>query len=251
MYYLYDPRYNLKTETTLESVSKVFRLKESELLEKKDKGEKISRYYYLVDDNTPLKDIKKIYARYKIEAEAWKPIEGAEDCLISNYGRFKKGNKFLLPFIVKRHKDESRNKQFIRLTINGVTKNYSVARLVAYHFVDKYYYEIGGEKKADKYKRLKYNDLVVYHKNGVVHDNYHGNLEWLDREDLGKVVGKKRYHGQPIIARCAMTGEILGHYSSTRHASKELPLSRTSVQNALNTGEVVCDIYKFEYEEIV
>ena len=60
MYYLYDPRYNLKTETTLESVSKVFRLKESELLEKKDKGEKISRYYYLVDDNTPLKDIKKI-----------------------------------------------------------------------------------------------------------------------------------------------------------------------------------------------
>ena len=252
--YLYDVRYNLKTETTYKKLSEIFGMDIHVLRIYKHKGKRLKKYYHIIDKETPLKEIKKLYSSYKINLEAWKEVEGSNgEYMISNYGRFKKINKsnpegkFILPFVVKRQKDVYRNKQFVKIRFNGEYKNHSVSRLVAYHFVDIYDNDFYTKRKADKYKYYKHDDLVVFHKNGLVHDNYHGNLEWLDRIDLGKITGQKRYHGKSIVAK-DIEGNIIDYFNSTRHAAEHLPISKTSVQSSLNKGIVVGGIYNFEYE---
>ena len=39
---------------------------------------------------------------------------------------------------------------------------------------------------VDKASKNEFDDLVVIHKNGLLYDNYHGNLEFLDRKDFRK-----------------------------------------------------------------
>ena len=252
--YLYDIRYNLKTETSYEKVSKIFGITISTLRSCKSNRTRFRKYYYLIDKDTKLGEIKKLYSGYKIKLETWKEVEGSEgEYIISNYGRFKKINKsnpegkFILPFVVKRQKDVNRNKQFVKIKFKGEYKNHSVSRLVAYHFVNIYDNDLYARKKDDKYKYYKHDDLIVYHKNGLIHDNYHGNLEWLDRIDLGKISGQRRYHGKSIVAK-DVEGNIIDYFESTRHAAANLPISKTSVQTSLNKGVVVGGIYKFEYD---
>lgn len=247
MYYLYDARYNIKTETTLKKVRGLFAINENEALKRKDNFEVMGRHYYLIDENTTRKEIKKIYSSHEMKAEAWKPIKGVPGYFVSNHGRFKRGDKFLMPFLEKRYDDMNRNRQFIMLNVNGEVKRCPVSRIVAYHFVDKYYNDDYGKPKDNKYKTLNYDELVVKHKNGSAYDNCHSNLEWIDRKDLGKITGRKKHKEKTIVAKCAETGETLGHYCTDREVEESLPVSRSSVRIGLKTGKVICGIYKFKY----
>lgn len=248
--YLYDPRYNLKELTTYEKLNKTFGMSLSKLSYAKVKKTKIDRFWYILDIKTSKQEFRELYIKEKFHNETWKVIEGSDDkFLVSNYGRFKRiyksspDGKFILPFTEQRKLNKNNKKQFIKVKFLGGYAAHNVARVVAYHFVDVFY-----ERKHDKYKNKNYNELVVYHKNGMIYDNYHGNLEWLDREDLSKrTVMTKCKH--PIVASDADTGELIGYYNSTRDAAKKLPISKSSVQTALKENIVVGGRYIFEYDD--
>ena len=261
--YLYDPRYNLKRETTYEKLSEVFGKSKNTLMVSKSKRSKLENKYYIIDDKIKLQEIREIYSKEKLENEVWKVIEGSDNkFLISNYGRFKRifknnqNGRFILPYFIKRkNKSNNRDKQFIKCQFRGVYKEYLVSRLVAYHFVEIFYESDGWTRKGKdlKYKKYKFDDLVVYHKNGILYDNYHANLEFLDREDLGKKTGYKSRGGREIIAIDVIKKEVVGSFKSTRHVADNLPVSRQAVSDSLNKirrTNVVGGRYKFEYEEM-
>ena len=253
--YLYDPRYNIKTETSYEKLEGIFGIKITVLRSYKSKKQKIKDKYYIIDDKTPTKYLKELYSKEIIKNEAWKVIEGSDDnFLISNYGRFKRiyksspNGKFLMPYFIDRKNNINRYKQFIKVKFQGTYKEYNVARLVAYHFVD-IFQELG---KAMKYKNYNYDDVVVYHKNGLVYDNYHHNLEWLDRYDLAKKTAHKSKGGRTIVAIDADTNEIIDYFKSTRHVEANLPVSKSAVTDSLNRKwktNIVGGKYIFRYED--
>lgn len=256
--YLYDARYNLKTETTYEKASKLLGINEKELKVHKENKTKI-RKFYLIDDDASIKKLKELYSKEIFKNETWKVIEGSDDnFLISNYGRFKRiykshpEGKFIMPYFQNRKVNVNKNKQFVKVNFKGIYKEYCVARLVAYHFVDIYYDSDGWTRKGKdlKYKRYNFEDVIVYHKNGLVYDNYHGNLEFLDREDLGKKTAYKSKGGKTIVAINAITDEIIDYFRSTRHVESKLPISKQSVCDSLNgIRPIVGGIYKFIYED--
>lgn len=258
--YLYDPRYNLKTETTYEKLQQLFGITKGNLYYYKSKQNKIHKKYYLIDENINLKQIKELYSKEIFKNEVWKEIEGSEGkFLVSDHGRFKRiyGNKpegkFLLPYFVKTRKC-NKNKQFIKVKFKGIYKEYNVARLVAYHFIDIYYTRdsLIRKSKADKYKYYKHDELTVYHKNEIVYDNSACNLEWLDREDLAKKTAHKSKTKGTIVAKDATTGEIIDYFRSTRDAEKHLYVSKQAVSDSLNRKwktNIVAGTYIFEYED--
>lgn len=259
--YLYDPRYNLKTETTYEKLEELFGMSKGSLASYKSKKMKIHKKYYLIDDDTSLKQIKEFYSKEIFKNETWKVIEGSEgEFLVSDHGRFKRiyksypEGKFLLPYSGIKKRNCSKNKQFIKVKFKGSYKEYNVARLVAYHFVDIYYTRdsLIRKSKADKYKYYKHDELTVYHKNELIYDNNACNLEWLDREDLAKKTAHKSKTKGTIIAKCVKTGEIINYFRSTRDAAKHLYVSKQAVSDSLNhkwKTNIVAGTYIFEYED--
>ena len=148
----------------------------------------------------------------------------------------------------------NKDKQFIKVKFQDEYKEYNVARLVAYHFVDIYYTndKVIRKSKDEKYKHYTCNDLTVYHKNGLVYDNYAGNLEWLDRYDLAAKTAHKSKTKGTIVAKDAITGEVIGFFRSTRDAEKHLYVSRQAVSDSLNKKwktNIVAGTYIFEYDE--
>lgn len=252
--YLYDPRYNLKKETTYDKLSGIFGLEKSTLMVKKSRKIKISKKYYIISDETTVQEIRQMYEVEEFKNEVWKFIEGSDETFyISNYGRFRRvykkhpKGKFILPYYRKKGEEKNnRNKQLIKCKFKGIYKEYSVARLVAYHFVDIYY-----EGKNLKYTNYEFEDLAVYHKNGILHDNYHYNLEFLDREDLGKKTAYRSKGGKTIVAIDALTNEIIDYFKSTRDVERHLPISKQAVSDHLNgkrKNTIAGGRYLFRYE---
>ena len=255
--FLYDVRYNLKTDTNYAKLEGIFGVSWKTLAGYKSKKQAIRKHYHILDDDAPITLLKELYAKVKYDIETWKIIEGSDDkYMVSNYGRFKRvyksGDKFVMPYFQARKVNVNKNKQFVKVKFKGIYKEYNVARLVAYHFVDIYYDSDGWTRKgkALKYKKYTHDDVAVYHKNGIVHDNYHANLEYLDREDLGKKTAYKSKGGKTIVAINADTDEVIDYFRSTRHVESKLPISKQSVCDSLNgIRPIVGGIYKFKYEE--
>lgn len=256
--FLYDPRYNLKTKTDYETLSEMFEMNKNDIYCAKCKMLKIKKIWYLIEENTPLAVIKGLYKKQSFVNETWKIICGSGDeYLISNYGRIKriyKNNpegKLLLPYFKStpgKVKSDRDRKQYIKVKFRGVKGEFLISRLVAYHFID--IYEEGSSK--ERYKNYKFDDVVVYHKNGILYDNYHCNLEFLDREDLGKKTAYMSKGGRVIVAIDAETNEIVGYFKSTRHVESILPVSKQSVCDSLNNkwkSNAVGGKYIFKYEE--
>lgn len=258
--YLYDPRYNLKTETTYDKLEKLFGISKNSLASHKSQYLKIKKRYYLIDDKVTIGKIKELYTKEIFKNEIWKEIEGSEGkFLVSDYGRFKRiyksspGGKLLLPYFINSRKN-NRNKQYIKVKFKGVYKEYNIARLVAYHFVDIYYTRdsLIRKSKAEKYKYYNYDELTVYHKNEIVYDNNACNLEWLDREDLLKKTAHKCKTKGTIVAKDASTGEIIDYFRSSREAAEKLYICKKAVLDSLNhkwKTNIAAGTYIFEYED--
>lgn len=93
-----------------------------------------------------------------IIAETWKPIKGYPEYLISDMGRVKSA-KFNKARILKSHKTNGYPR--VRLTLNGVQKDFSVHRLLLTAF-----------------RRDPLPDEQGSHLNGIRHDNRLENLQW-------------------------------------------------------------------------
>ncbi|MGL5328950.1 MAG: NUMOD4 domain-containing protein [Peptostreptococcaceae bacterium] len=258
--YLYDPRYNLKTETDYIKIIGLCRVTGATIDLCINKDKKISSRYYVIDESFTKKEIRNLYEKEVFKDEHWKEIEGSEgEFLISNYGRFKRiynkypKGKFLLPYFSSK-RSCNKHKQHIKVKFKGVYREYPVARLVAYHFVDIYYTSdsIIKKSKDPKYKKYTYNDVSAYHKNGLMYDNYVGNLEWLDKQDVAKKTAHKSKTKGTIVAIDVITGEIIDYFRSTREVEKNLYISRQAVSDSLNNKwktNVACGTYIFKYDE--
>lgn len=260
MIYLYDSKFNRMKETTYKKLSNMFNLQISTLESYKSSKRRLDKRYYIVDELT-IKEKKEFYSKYQIKNEIWKEIEGSDgEFLISDYGRFKRKTKtgkerFILPYFKTRKVDKNKDTQFIKVKFKEKYKEYNVARLVAYHFVEIFYESDSVIRKSKplKYKNYTLDDVVVFHKNGITYDNYFLNLEYLDREDLAKKTAhKSNKYDDAIVAIDVLTNEIVGYYRSTRMVAKDLPVSKQAVCDSLNKRwktNIVGGRYKFIFEK--
>lgn len=229
--YIYDAKYNLKTPTTYDKVCEIIGSKMCTVASLKSRGRQLSRLNncYLIDKDTSKKQLKDWYSKVTFENEVWKNIDDIYK--ISNYGRIKKiykkhpDGKFVLPYTKCGHK----TKLFVKIH----NKEVLVHRLVAKYFIE----------NID-------NLNIVYHKNGILHDNYHMNLAYTTREKLGKMCAHKSTVGPSIIAIDHETNEIIDWFRSARAAAKVLYTNRQSINDCLNgKTKVVGGMYRFEYEK--
>lgn len=232
MIYIYDARYNLKTPTTYEKLINITGSSYTALASRKSKKRKIPRldYCYIIDDKTSKSQLRYFYENVKFHNEVWKDID--DTYKISNYGRVKKmtyekhpEGKLMLPYPKLRYK----NKLLIK--IHG--KEIFIHKLVSEYFVE----------NPNNYK-------CVYHKNGILYDNYHGNLEWATHSKLGEIGAARRNNRPSIIAIDVNTGEIIDWFKSARDVAKVLFTNRQSVMDCLNGKiEMTMSGYKFKYEQ--
>jgi hypothetical protein len=203
LFYLYDPRTNILTETNYDYIHDLTGIKINTLRCNKSSGRKIrSINCYITDENVTVQQRKEWYEKEKYPDENWKVIHGSDEkFLISNYGRFKRVYKrhtsFLLPFYYKQ--------KFLQIKVKfkGVYENHKIANLVAYHFV--------GKPKDGE---------VIYHKNGIKTDDFAGNLEIITKEKLGKKTGFKS-KSKAVVQLDRFTGEFLGEFRSAREAGRQ------------------------------
>lgn len=237
MIYIYDARYNLKTPTTWEKLEGIVGTKKATLMTLKSKKQKLPRldYCYIVDDNTPKKQYRDWYEKVKFENETWKDID--ETYKVSNYGRILNMTYKMHPqgkFILTYPKRGCRTKTSLFIKIHG--KEVRVSKLVAKYFVE------------------NPNNLpCVYHKNGILHDNYHGNLEYCTTSEIASIASKtRRKNNSSIVAIDSETGEIIDYFKDAPTAANVLYTNRQSVYDSLHgkTKKTYCG-YIFKYEEEV
>ena len=112
-------------------------------------------------------------------------------------------------------KTRSGKRLLVGLTLEGRKKEHMVHLLVAQAFLDK--------PKPDH---------VVYHKNGILRDNYASNLAWIDRKSLGKLTGAMS--NKKSVAKIDSNGETIDIYSSARQAGRENYMSYQTIIDRCN-----------------
>lgn len=149
--------------------------------------------------------------------DLWKDIKGYEGRYQVSYeGKirsiYKNGKtRELTPYI----KNHGRKILQIGLSKNGVKKEIPVHTIVAQAFI--------GEPKAGQ---------VVYHKNGLIRDNWASNLEYIDRKTLGEMTGPGSR--RKSVAKINADGEIVAVYTSARQAAKENFMSYQTIVDRCN-----------------
>lgn len=153
-----------------------------------------------------IKDKELVYPN-----EIWKSILNSK-YEISNYGRIRKFCKYKYKKLKTFRKGSI---QIVKLTINGKSKDYNVAKLVVESFV----------------RKIKDNE-VVYHKNGVIADNELSNLEILTKSEAGKRTGwQSRRKGIVMLDNEGVISKI---FKGTRDAADKLFISRQTVSDYCN-----------------
>lgn len=238
MFYLYDPRTNILTETSYDYLMELTGMTKGNIATYKVAKRKLRHINcYVTDKNITLAQRREWYEKEKYQDEMWLPIHGSEGkFLISNYGRFKRVYKnhdnFLLPFLRKK-----RGNLHIKVKFDGIYKVHKVSKLVAAHFL--------GNPKPNE---------VIHHKNSIITDDFVGNLEYISKEKLGKRTGFKA-KSKPVVQIDLGTLEVLDEYRSAREAGRKNFISYQAVlDNCNHKTKVCCGEFLFmfleEYEQI-
>lgn len=146
------------------------------------------------------------------DPEVWRDITGYEGIYqISTAGKIRNRTKAVRTFTRKKKK----SRRYVNLTdADGVRKQYPVAKLIAKTFLD------------------QPEGTVVYHKNGVLSDDWVGNITFSTQEELGKTNGGKSR--RKPVAKIDSTGEIVEIYPSVAQAAKKNYLSEQCVKDRCN-----------------
>jgi hypothetical protein len=173
-----------------------------------------------------------------VYTEEWIDIQGYSGSYqISNFGRIKafsreygitptgQGRKtkdrIIKIFILKNHYLN------VNIRYKNISKSYRVNRLVGLYFIPN-----------------PYNKEMVNHKDGIKINNFVGNLEWCTRSEnikhaygVLKIKRKVYYNDQnkrcrPIY-QCDLLGNIIKRFISSKCASDELKIQRSSICVAL------------------
>lgn len=164
--------------------------------------------------------------------EYWTDVPGSEKYQVSNYGNFRRkllNNKFKKLTVYLR-----RNKWLvIKVDFNGKYKEYPVHKIVSSVFLEK----------------SPQPNMVLYHKNGVITDNYAGNIAWITREKLGKISGGKNSRCIPVIKLDIKTGEMIDFYNSISAAARDNYIHRSTICEVIRGESKTAAGYKWKKEE--
>lgn len=103
----------------------------------------------------------------------------------------------------------------VRLTVDGKAEDRVLMQLVARTF-------LGPAPDG----------CVAHHKNGCQSDNYVNNIEYVTKEELGKINGAKSR--RKPVAKLGRDGEIVQIYSSAREAARENYMSYQTIIDRCN-----------------
>ncbi|MFE4522169.1 NUMOD4 domain-containing protein [Cytobacillus firmus] len=235
MLYLYDPRTNILAETTFDYVLNIAGVTKSSLRSMMSKRSKLAKINcYLVDEKITLAERKDWYIKEKYHQEVWKEIEGSDGkFLISSYGRvqrvYKKHNSYILPFLHRKH-------LMVKVWFKGKYQQVKTGHLVANHFLNK-------PKPGE----------VLHHKNGIVTDDFVGNLEYISKKELGRKTAHKA-KARPVVKIDPVTFDVIDEYRSSREAGRQNYRSYQSVLDNCNkrtkSSAGMHFMWADEYEEI-
>ncbi|WP_312299222.1 NUMOD4 domain-containing protein [Chryseobacterium sp.] len=188
-----------------------------------------------------------------LSGEEWKLIEGFENYAISNYGRVKSlerwvplpvgGEQKILDRIMKPQTFRYFNKHLkahfynvrCNLSIEGRTYGKSVARLVYYHFVEKF-------DMDDLSFRISFKDENQF--------NVHfSNLEKLTAHEVRSKAlntgrGKKGNY-QQAVSQYTVDGDFVGSYDNIYAASKTLGIHHTHILSVINKKRTTAGTFRW------
>ena len=155
---------------------------------------------YLLDDDVTYKELRELMAKVKLEDEIWKEVKDNKGYYISNYGRVKRGDKFLIPTCYNQGRKVKLN-------------NYKVvSRLVAEAF-------LGNIGNGD-----------VYHKDGNRFNDRVSNLKIVNRAFILDIARKTRR--MPIQKIDPVTNMVIEEYKSVKEAAEKNFTTKTNLSYA-------------------
>lgn len=104
-----------------------------------------------------------------------------------------------------------RNRLFVKLTINGKSKEVALLKIMA-------------ETRHDN----KDKNLVPYHKNRIVTDNHADNIGFISRSELGKMTGHMA-NKRKCVVKVDENGNEVEIYRSAREAARQNNMSYQTV----------------------
>ncbi len=147
--------------------------------------------------------------------EFFTDINGSERYQISNYGNIRRKLK---NGTFKNIKVYCRKSKWMAVKVDWYGKygEYHVHQIVADAFI--------GPAPEE--------NMVLKHKNGMIRDNYAGNLEWTTREELGRKTGgmSRAIHIEQIDP---VTGKVLNWYKSISAAARENYIHKETICMAI------------------
>lgn len=127
-----------------------------------------------------------------------------------------------------------RNRLFVKLTINGKSKEVAMLKIMAETWHD----------NKDK-------NLVPYHKNGIVTDNHVGNIGFISRSELGKMTGHMA-NKRKCVFKVDKDGNEIEVYRSAREAARENNMSYQTVLDRCHNkvkNPFALDGYTYQFEK--
>jgi len=224
------------SETNYKKLAGITGMKKNNLQSHRSKKRMVARIgCYIVDDSLTLEQRREWYSKIKYKDEHWITMEGSKDQFqVSNHSRikriYKNGNeRFMMPFQRKRSGNLHVKARFL-----GKYKDHKVGHVVAHHFI-----------------RERREDDRLIRKNGIITDDYAGNLEYVSVYELGKRTGYLS-RNKPVVQLDYETNELLNEFESMREAGRECFISHEAIRLNVNGESERCLNFKFmcadEYE---
>jgi hypothetical protein len=169
---------------------------------------------------------------YKVP-EVWFAIPGTIKYQISNYGNVrrmcKNGN--------------------IRQIKSYMIKNRGVATKVEYK--NKYQLVYVHKIMAEIFLEPGNEGEVIWHKNGLITDNYAGNLEWITRKELGRRTGGKSSRSVPVLQIDPNTNEVVNFYKSIAAAARDNYIHKATICLAIKGKLKTAAGYKWKKDKSI
>lgn len=160
--------------------------------------------------------------------EVWKKIPNSEQYELSNYGNvrrlLKNGKVKNIKNYVKKNKWVA-----IKIKIGEIYKERLVHKLM----------EIWLDSPTHE-------GMVLWHKNGLITDNYAGNLEWITRKELGKRTGGKTTRNIAVIQIDLKTGQELNWYKNISAAARDNYIHKETICQAIRGQLKTAGGYKWK-----
>jgi hypothetical protein len=145
-----------------------------------------------------------------IKVDIWRDIKSFDGYQISYTGEIR---RVLKSGRIKMLNPYRRKRRWLFVKLKG--KEIAVHKIVADAYL---------ERPSDRH--------IVYHRNGIITDNYASNLEYLTREELGLITAK--LSNRKTVAKINRECEIVDFYTSARDCARANYMSYQTIIDRCN-----------------